>query len=378
MSEEKSKDPAQQAVNQVPVAVDDAHDDLVSAFAADSAGQGPVARAGGEGRDRQRGVARLILANISPRRLSAVYLLIFFLILFEIVAPQTFLTGTTIQLVLGEGVVTCLIALAFLMPLAAGSYDLSVGAMLGFALAISIYISLHSGLPAVPGAIIAVVACTLVGGVNGFIIVKVKVNSLITTLAMSQLLLAGVLLISNNTQLVGKFSSNWSEIGNGSAILGIPNDFIFLVAISIVLWFILEHTPIGRYLLATGGNPEAARLSGVPVARVIWGSMIAAGFLAGLAGVVYCMRVGVFNASTGPAYLFPAITAVFLGASQLSQSPNVWGTLIAYFALAFGVQGIRLSAEAASVWINPAFQGIALIIAVAIAVRHMSRRSYGV
>jgi ribose transport system permease protein len=323
-------------------------------------------------------VARLILANISPRRLSAVYLLIFFLILFEIVAPQTFLTGTTIQLVLGEGVVTCLIALAFLMPLAAGSYDLSVGAMLGFALAISIYISLHSGLPAVPGAIIAVVACTLVGGVNGFIIVKVKVNSLITTLAMSQLLLAGVLLISNNTQLVGKFSSNWSEIGNGSAILGIPNDFIFLVAISIVLWFILEHTPIGRYLLATGGNPEAARLSGVPVARVIWGSMIAAGFLAGLAGVVYCMRVGVFNASTGPAYLFPAITAVFLGASQLSQSPNVWGTLIAYFALAFGVQGIRLSAEAASVWINPAFQGIALIIAVAIAVRHMSRRSYGV
>jgi len=328
--------------------------------------------------NRSGGIARQILANLGPKKLSAVYLLIFFLILFRILAPGTFLTGTTIQLVLGEGVVTCLVALAFLIPLAAGSYDLSVGAMLGFALSISIYISIHSGLPAIPGALIALAACTLVGAVNGFIIIKMRVNSLITTLAMSQILLAAVLLISDNEQLVGQFAPKWSEIGNGKAILGIPNDFLFLLAIAIILWFVLEHTPIGRYLLATGGNSEAARLSGVPVDRMIWGSMIVAGFLGGLAGVVYCMRTGVFNASTGPGYLFPAITAVFLGASQLSQRPNIWGTLIAYFALAFGVQGIRLSAEAASVWINPAFQGVALIIAVAIASRNFSRRSYGV
>jgi ribose transport system permease protein len=336
--------------------------------------QGPTPDRG----NRTGGIARQILANLGPKKLSAVYLLIFFMILFQILAPGTFLTGTTIQLVLGEGVVTCLVALAFLIPLAAGSYDLSVGAMLGFALSISIYISIHSGLPAVPGALVALLACVLVGAVNGFVIIKLRVNSLITTLAASQILLAAVLLISNNEQLVGQFSPKWGEIGNGKAILGIPNDFLFLLAIAIVLWFVLEHTPVGRYLLATGGNPEAARLSGVPVDRMIWGSMIVAGFLGGLAGVVYCMRTGVFNASTGPGYLFPAITAVFLGASQFSQRPNIWGTLIAYFALAFGVQGIRLSAEAASVWINPAFQGVALIIAVAIASRNLSRRSYGV
>lgn len=322
--------------------------------------------------------AHRLLVNLSPKRLSAAYLLLFFLILFRIIAPGTFLTGTTIQLVLGEGVVTCLLALAFLVPLAAGSYDLSVGAMLAFALAVSIYLSNHSGLPAVVGALIALAACAMVGVLNGFIIIKLKVNSLITTLAASQILLAAVLLISGNEQMVGTFDPKWSEIGNGSSIFGLPNVFLFLVAISLLLWFILEHTPIGRYLLAIGGNPEAARLSGVPVERTIWGSMIAAAFLAGLAGIVYCMRTGVFNSSTGPGYLFPAITAVFLGASQLSRRPNVWGTLIAYFALAFGVQGIRLSAEAASVWINPAFQGVALIIAVAIASRHMTRRAYGV
>lgn len=333
---------------------------------------------GGPGNRASNQLARKIMSSLGPKRLSAVYLLIFFLILFRIIAPGTFLTTTTIQLVLGEGVVTCLVALAFLMPLAAGSYDLSVGAMLGFSLVVSVWISLHSGLPAIPGAIIAVLACGAIGALNGFIIIKVRVNSLITTLAMSQILAAAALLLSDNEQLVGSFAPKWSEIGNGKAILGIPNDFMFLLVIAVVLWFVLEHTPVGRYLLATGGNPEAARLSGVPVDRMIWSAMIAAGVLAGLAGIVYSMRTGVFNASTGPAYLFPAITAVFLGASQFSQRPNIWGTLIAYFALAFGVQGIRLSAEAASVWINPAFQGVALIVAVAVASRNLSRRSYGI
>ena len=374
MSDRDIKNPsAEEPRNEAPSAAGAHHDPGgVPTTYGPGAGPEPTEDRGGGN------IARQILANLGPKKLSAVYLLIFFLILFRILAPNTFLTGTTIQLVLGEGVVTCLIALAFLVPLAAGSYDLSVGAMLGFALSISIYISIHSGLPAVPGAIVAVLACALVGAVNGFVIIKLRVNSLITTLAASQILLAGVLLISGNEQLVGQFAPKWSEIGNGTAILGIPNDFLFLAVIALVLWFVLEHTPIGRYLLATGGNPEAARLSGVPVDRMIWSSMIVAGFLAGLAGVVYSMRTGVFNASTGPGYLFPAITAVFLGASQLSQRPNVWGTLIAYFALAFGVQGIRLSAEAASVWINPAFQGVALIIAVAIASRNLTRRSYGV
>jgi ribose transport system permease protein len=186
-----------------------------------------------------------------------------------------------------------------------------------------------------------------------------------------------VLLISGNEQTVGAFPDSWSELGNGKTI-GIPTIFIFLIIVGLALWFVLEHTPIGRYVLATGGNPEAAKLSGVPTDRVVWGAMIAASTLAGVAGVVYSMRTGVFNTTTGPGYLFPAITAVFLGASQLSQRPNVWGTLIAYFALAFGVQGIRLTAEAASVWINPAFQGVALIIAVAVATRHLKRSSYGV
>ena len=149
--------------------------------------------------------------------------------------------------------------------------------------------------------------------------------------------------------------------------------FILLV-IAVVLWYVLEHTRIGRYLFATGGNPDAARLSGVRTDRMIWGAFMVSGLLCGIAGVVYSMRTGLFASSTGPGYLFPAVAAVFLGASQLSQRPNVWGTLIAYFALAFGIQGLTLSASDASVWSQPLFQGVSLIVAVALASRPAVRK----
>jgi ribose transport system permease protein len=82
---------------------------------------------------------------------------------------------------------------------------------------------------------------------------------------------------------------------------------------------------------------------------------------------MYTAQVGAYTSDIGSQYLFPALAAVFFGASQLSQRPNVWGTLIAFFALAFGIQGLSLQFGAGTFWVNPLFQGTALIIAVAIA-----------
>jgi ribose transport system permease protein len=307
------------------------------------------------------------------RRISAVYLWASFMVLFTILAPDTFLTDTTIKLVFSEGVITCVLALAFLVPLAAGQYDLSIGAVMSFGLAISVYLQLHSGIAPALGGVIAVAACALIGAVSGFIIVKLRVNSFIATLGVSQVLLAAVLLISDNQQMVGDFPESWSNLGNKD-VAGIPIVVFYLLAVAIVLWYVFEHTRIGRYLFATGGNSEAARLSGVRTDRMIWGSFVVSGIIAGIAGVIFSMRTGQFTSSTGPGYLFPAVAAVFLGASQLSQRPNVWGTLIAYFALAFGIQGLVLSASDAAVWSQPLFQGVSLIIAVAIAARPTMRR----
>jgi ribose transport system permease protein len=128
--------------------------------------------------------------------LSAVYLWALFIGFFAIITPGTFLTSTTFRLVFSGGVITCTLALAFLVPLAAGVYDLSIGALMSLSLAISVYLQIHTGLPPAVGALRVSAACMLVGLVNGFIVVRLRVNSFIATLGTSQVLLAAAILIS--------------------------------------------------------------------------------------------------------------------------------------------------------------------------------------
>ena len=314
-----------------------------------------------------------LLTRLAPRRINAIYLLAMFIVLFGLLRPDTFLTEVTFTLIFRSGVVTCILALAFLVPLTAGVYDLSIGAVMAVSLGLVVYLSLHTGLPTPVTALIAVAACGLCGAVSGFIVVKMHVDSFIATLGVSQVLAGAVLLMSNNTQLIGQFPEYWSNLGTGD-LLGIPRVVYMLLLLALVMWYLLEFTAIGRYLLATGGNREAARLAGVPTERVLWSVFVVSGVIAGIAGVIFSMQSSVFSSSIGPGYLFPAVAAVFLGASQLSQRPNVWGTLIAYFALAFGIQGLALSTASASVWSQPVFQGVSLIIAVAVASRPVLRK----
>jgi ribose transport system permease protein len=122
-------------------------------------------------------------------------------------------------------------------------------------------------------------------------------------------------------------------------------------------------------MFATGGNREAARLSGVAVDRLTWGSLVASSALAGFAGIIYSWKFNAYTSSVGPPLLFPAVAAVFFGASQLRGRPNVWGTVIAVYTLAFGIKGIGLRYPREIGWMQPLFEGLTLIIAVGIASR---------
>ena len=162
-----------------------------------------------------------LLTRIAPRRISAIYLLGLFIVLFGLLRPDTFLTEVTFTLIFRSGVVTCILALAFLVPLTAGVYDLSIGAVMAVSLGLVVYLSLHTGLSTPVTALIAVAACGLCGAVSGFIVVKLHVDSFIATLGVSQVLAGAVLLMSNNTQLIGQFPDYWSNLGIGD-LLGIP------------------------------------------------------------------------------------------------------------------------------------------------------------
>jgi ribose transport system permease protein len=300
------------------------------------------------------------------RRFSAVYLWAAFLILFGSLQFHLFFTVSTFQVVFSQSAVTAVLALGFLVPLTADTYDLSIGEMMSLTIVVINWLTLHTSLPIGVIALLVVLSCAGIGAISGFIVVKLRVNSLIATLGMSEVLSSIQLYISQNHQIAGSFSSLFVQIGNGK-VLGIPYLDLYLIVIALLLWFVLEQTPVGRRMFAVGGNREAARLAGISADRIIWGSLIGSAAIASLAGVMYTAQVGAYTSDIGQGYLFPALAAVFFGASQLSQRPNVWGTLIAYFALAFGIQGLTLQFGAGTFWVSPLFQGVAVIGAVAIA-----------
>jgi ribose transport system permease protein len=302
------------------------------------------------------------------RSASALYLLALIVAVFGAWVPQTFLTRETFTLVLSDQVVVGILALALLVPLVCGAFDLSCGAMLGFSLVVLSWLQAHTGLGAPVSCVLAVAACALAGAVSGFLTVKLRVNSFIATLGMSQVLTAATLYLSQNRQIVGVLSTEFQSWGRRD-VLGVPVVFCYLVGLALVVWYVLECTPVGRHMFATGANTEAARLSGVRTDRVVWGSLISSAVLAGIAGLVFGAKVGSFSNSFGPPLLFPAFAAVFFGATQVKRRPNVWGAVLAVYTLAFGVKGLQLAFQDGVYWITPTFNGLALLVAVSLATR---------
>lgn len=320
----------------------------------------------------KRSIGTLFAASL--RNFSAVWLLAVFIILFSITAPQTFPTTLTLKIVLTDQVTVGLLALALLVPLCAGVFDLSIGAMLAFAMVTMSTLSTN-GYGIVPAVVIVLVCCGAFGAFNGFLVVKLHINDFIATLGSSQLLLAMAYFLSKNEQLVPPVPDWFTTMTRGSWA-GINYDTFFLFGVAVILWFFLEHTPTGRAIFATGGNREAARLAGAPTARLIFTTMIISALIAGLAGILYLSKVGIYTQEYGPGFLFPAFAAVFFGATQFKGRANVWGTLLALFVLATGVAGLQLTFFGNEYWLTPLFNGAALIIAVALASRKHVGKAY--
>jgi ribose transport system permease protein len=141
-----------------------------------------------------------------------------------------------------------------------------------------------------------------------------------------------------------------------------------VLAVAILMWYVLEFTAMGRHCYATGSNAVAARLVGLRVDRIVFGSLMCSAFFGALAGVVLAARLGSSSYDIGTPYLLPAFSAVFLGATQVKPGHvNVVGTLIAVFLLATGIKGLQL--VGAQTYVSNIFYGAALILAVALSVR---------
>lgn len=299
---------------------------------------------------------------------SALYLWATFMVVFGITKGDTFLSTASFKLVLTDpALYTGTLALAFLVPLATGTFDLAIGANMSMALVVSAYLASTDTTSDVLAMIIALAVCAVGGFISGFFVVKLKVNSFIATLGMSQVITAFIQRTSSQS-INDAFGDGYRDIGR-TDILGLPLMWYYMILLAAIVWYVFEHTPVGRHMFATGGNPEAARLAGLRTDRLVWGSLVASAVIAGFAGIIFGWKVGNYSATVGPGFLFPAIAAVFFGASQFKGRPNVWGTFVALYALAWGIKGLQLTFVSNTRWIEPLFQGVSLLAAVSLASR---------
>lgn len=302
------------------------------------------------------------------RRYGVIFVWIAIIIVFSILRPDTFFSFGTVQTLAGSQAVLLIIALGLLIPLSAGEFDLSVAGVTGLSLVLIGWLNVIHGWSIVAAVAVALAAGLLVGCVNAFFVVRAGVDSFIVTLGASTILTGAMLGI--NTQSTGGISEGLVD-GMHTRVLGLPLAFYYGLAMTVLVWYLMAHTPLGRYLQFVGSGREVARLSGLRVPRLRAVSLIASAFIAALAGVVLAGWLGASEVSVANSYLLASFAAAFLGASVIHPGRfNAWGTFIAVYFLVTGITGLQLLGLAG--WIEYVFYGASLVLAVTVS-RAMSR-----
>ena len=294
-----------------------------------------------------------------------VILLVFLIGLFSVLLPETFPTMLNLRALISDKAIIALLSLGAMIPMAAGRIDLTVGygIVLWHILAISLQTLVGFPWP------VAVVSVLLLGAITGFfngLLVEVaKIDSFIATLGTGTVLYALALWHTGGRQMVGVLPEGFYDLST-TFVFGLPITGYYLILITIVMWIVLEYTPIGRYLYAIGANQRAAQLNGVPTRKYVIGAFVASGMLTALAGVILASKLRIGQASVGLEFLLPALVGAFLGSTTIKPGRvNVWGTVVGVAILAVGISGIQQFGG--SFWVEPLFNGVTLLIAIGIA-----------
>lgn len=282
---------------------------------------------------------------------------------FSIRLPDTFLQWSTFHDLIAGQAPSLVLALACVVVLVVGEFDLSLGATFGITQYIALHLMITSGLPVVAAILFALLLGGLIGLVNVALIVGAKVNSFIATIGVQTALIGLTTLVSNGNQpIFAGAPASFTAIGN-TQVLSIPLSVWIALFFAGLLWVVLDYTSFGRTMRATGANRVAARLSGLRTTRALVIALLGAAVLAAFAGLLDTSRTGTSDSTSGPMYLLPAYAAAFLGATgSKSSTYGIPGTIQAILLVAVGVTGLQLLGAAS--WVTNFFNGVVLLIAV--------------
>ena len=302
-----------------------------------------------------------------------VILTVLLAIFFSLLLPQSFPTLLNLRSIVADKAIIAILSLAVMVPMVTGKIDLTVGygIVLWHILAISLQV--WYGVPWPVAALLVLLLGALTGFLNGLLVEVAQIDSFIATLGMGTVLYALAMWHSDGRQIIGELPAGFFGI-NTTRVFGVPITGFYVMALALVLWFVLEYLPIGRYFYAIGANPKAAALNGIPVRRYTIAAFVTSGTLTAAAGVILAAKLRIGQASVGLEFLLPALVGAFLGSTTIKPGRvNVWGTLVGVIILAIGISGIQQLGG--SFWVEPMFNGLTLLVAIGIAGYAQRKRS---
>jgi ribose transport system permease protein len=316
--------------------------------------------------------SRLEAAKARARRASArdYGIVIGFIVLFVALSlgSDVFLTSRNWLNLLDQSAAVGIIACGATLVIIGGGFDLSVGASFAVSGVVAALVANKAGSPAA-GLAAGAAAGALCGLVNAVLITFGRVNAFVATLATS-IMFRGFGLLLTSGMIVTVSDVGFQTLGQ-SRLLGVKYSIWLLAAFILLTWLLLSRTAFGRYVYAIGGNPEAARLSGLRVDVVRGATFVLSGLSAGLAGVIVASRVAGAQADAGVGLELSAIAAAVIGGTSiLGGEGAIWRTVLGVLLLAMITNGSNL------LNIDPTYQQIlqGAIIVVAVSADAWSRR----
>ncbi len=282
-----------------------------------------------------------------------------------------FLTTSNIINVLRQISVNAIIAFGMTVVIIGAGIDLSVGSLLALVGVIAALLATSVGLPMWLVLILAVLIGLALGAINGAIVGYAGVAPFIVTLA-GLTIFRGATLVATDGRPVSGLPPLFSTIGYGT-FLGVPLPIWIMLGVLLLTYVLLRHTALGRAIYAVGGNPEAARLSGIPVRNVLTFTYAFSGFTVAVAAIVLTGRLNSAQPTAGVAFELDAIAAVVVGGTSLfGGRGGVWGTLVG--ALIIGVINNGMNLMNVSSFYQQIVKG-GVILAALLIDRVLSRRS---
>jgi ribose/xylose/arabinose/galactoside ABC-type transport system permease subunit len=302
----------------------------------------------------------LLVLIATERPLLLIVLIIVLIAAMSILEPTTFPRSANAAVVLLDTAQTGILACGMMLLMISGMFDLSIGGILAFSGIMAGLAVKELGFAPIPAFLVGCAWGTLLGAVNGVLVTRFKINALIATLATLSIYRGGLQLVSG---------AGVTNIGNGftvfgqTKILGIYSPFWFMAVIVILFAFLVGRTRYFRQAYYIGGNPRAAKLSGINVDRTVFSFFVIMGFLAGLAGALLASRLNTAVVLAGQGVELKVITAVVLGGASLSGGVGtIFGAFLGVLLMAL-LQNAMIIAG-----INPFWQlivvGIVLLISV--------------